>query len=287
VRTLVPGAPTARDVEVAAERVSDSPLVRGLARFGYAAKALVHFLIALLALAVAAGRGGRTADAHGAVAELAAAPWGGALVGLLAVGLACYGLWLLVVGLLDPGRHRRNAKGLAARAGKVFMAAVYGSLALFATRIALGASARGGGGGRAARSWTARALELPLGAALVIAGGAIAIGVGGWQIRKGLRCRKGELKLSTERMGPAVRRWAPRLGFAGMVAQGVVLALVGTFFVQAAIERDPREATGFDGALAWLARQPYGAVLLALAALGLLAYAAWTALEARYRPLSD
>jgi hypothetical protein len=284
----VPGAPTVRDVQATAERASASPVARGLARFGYGAKALVHLVVALLALAVATGGRvgliGRTTDAHGAIAQLAQAPWGRALVSVLALGLAVHALWFLLEGVADPGRHRRDAKGLADRAGKVFLTLVYGSLALFAARLAMGGGARGGGDAEA-RSWTARALELPLGVVLVIAGGAIAIGVGVHQFRKALRCRRGDLELHTERMGPAARRWAPRLGFAGLAAKGTLLALVGAFFVQAAIEHDPREATGFDGALAWLARQPYGTVLLALAALGLLAYAAWTALEARYRPL--
>jgi hypothetical protein len=288
VSSLVPGAPTARDVQVTAARAAASPVARGLARFGYASKALVHLVVALLAIAVATGGRvgliGRSADAHGAIAQLAQAPWGRALVALLAVGLALHALWFLIEGLADPGRHRHDAKGLAERAGKLFLTLVYASLALFSARIALDGSARGGGDAEA-RSWTARALELPLGTLLVLAGGAIAIGAGVHQIRKGLRCRRGDVKLRTERMGATVRRWAPRLGFAGLAAKGTLLALVGAFFVQAALEGDPREATGFDGALAWLAHQPYGTVLLALAALGLLAHAGWTALEARYRPL--
>jgi hypothetical protein len=40
---------------------------------------------------------------------------------------------------------------------------------------------------------------------------------------------------------------------------------------------------GLDGALETLAAQPYGTLLLALAAAGLVAYAVYMALEARYR----
>ena len=61
-----------------------------------------------------------------------------------------------------------------------------------------------------------------------------------------------------------------------------MFALVGVFLMKAAVEYDPSEAEGLDGALARLADQPYGQVLLGLAAAGLLAYAAYCLADARY-----
>ena len=80
----------------------------------------------------------------------------------------------------------------------------------------------------------------------------------------------------------AIRRVVERLGIVGHVARGAVFALVGVFLMKAAVEYDPEEAEGLDGALARLVDQPYGEVLLGLAAAGLLAYAAYCVADARY-----
>jgi hypothetical protein len=53
--------------------------------------------------------------------------------------------------------------------------------------------------------------------------------------------------------------------------------------IKAAIEYDPREAIGLDGALQKLANQAYGSWLLGLTAAGLVAYALFCFIEARYR----
>jgi hypothetical protein len=49
------------------------------------------------------------------------------------------------------------------------------------------------------------------------------------------------------------------------------------------VRGDAREATGFDGALAAVARQPSGMALLGALAIGLLAYAAFSVVEARHQ----
>ena len=62
------------------------------ARAGLAAKAALYGIIGALALAVAVGGGGQTADQSGALAALADEPLDGVLVRLLAAGLLGYGL---------------------------------------------------------------------------------------------------------------------------------------------------------------------------------------------------
>jgi hypothetical protein len=238
----------------------------------------------LLALALAAGLGGRTTDSRGALATVASAPAGRAMVALLAAGLAALGAWLVIDAVADTdGRNRSGWKAAVIRAGRAISGLAYGSLAVAAVRLASHRPA-GLGGDEAARSWTARALELPAGRALVLAGGAIAVVVGARRIWSGLR-RSFLQDLDLARMSATLRRWASRAGAVGITTQGVVFVLVGLFFAQAAFERDPREATGFDGALATIARQPLGMALLAATALGLLAYAAYSFLEGAHRRL--
>jgi hypothetical protein len=270
------------EVEQAGDRSARRPWVRTLARAGYVAKSAVYAVIGVLALRLAIGAGGRTTDSTGAIATIAQAPLGVALVAALAVGLFGMALWFEVQAVADPdGERRRGAWAILSRLGQGIAGLGYASLALAAVRLASGGGARPGGDATA-RTWTARALELPAGRALVFAGGAVVIFVGARQIWSGVG-RRFLKHVELARAGPLLRRWAVRLGVVGFTVQGTVFLLVGLFFAQAAFERDPREATGLDGALETLARQPFGAAFLGAAALGLLAYAAFALVEGRYR----
>ena len=61
--------------------------------------------------------------------------------------------------------------------------------------------------------------------------------------------------------------------------------MIGFFVLQAAKNYDPEKVKGLDGALLTLAQQPFGKVLLALMALGLISYAVYLFLQARYRQI--
>jgi hypothetical protein len=84
-------------------------------------------------------------------------------------------------------------------------------------------------------------------------------------------------------MNATTRRWCERIGLVGLVARAIVFGLIGAFMIKAAFEYDPREAIGLDGALQKLANQAYGSWLLGLTAAGLVAYALFCFIEARYR----
>ena len=63
-----------------------------------------------------------------------------------------------------------------------------------------------------------------------------------------------------------------RLGQAGWIGRGVMMLLLGWFVAQAAIQYDPEEANGIDGALRDATSSTLGAVLALLVAVGLLLY---------------
>jgi hypothetical protein len=87
-------------------------------------------------------------------------------------------------------------------------------------------------------------------------------------------------------MGSTAHRWACRIGVAGHLARGVVFTLIGVFVIRAAIQYDPSEAIGLDGALQKLAAADYGPYLLGLTAAGLIAYGVYCLVDARYRDVS-
>jgi hypothetical protein len=61
--------------------------------------------------------------------------------------------------------------------------------------------------------------------------------------------------------------------------------VIGPFLERGAVLFDPNEAKGLDAALQTVAAQPYGKLLLGLAVLGILAYAAWSFVETLYKRL--
>ncbi|MBD1907166.1 DUF1206 domain-containing protein [Funiculus sociatus GB2-A5] len=88
-----------------------STWIEQLARFGYAAKGVVYFIIGLLAIPVAFGSDSKTADTSGALDTIVAQPFGKFLLALIAFGLMGYVLWPLTQALFDPEHQGKiNAK---------------------------------------------------------------------------------------------------------------------------------------------------------------------------------
>jgi Domain of Unknown Function (DUF1206) len=115
--------------------------------------------------------------------------------------------------------------------------------------------------------------------------GAIGLGVIGWGLGSAYRGVSRSFKddLHPERMSETARRWTTRAGVVGYVARAVVFVLVGIFLVRAALDYDPDEAVGLDGALQKLAHQTFGPLLLGIVAAGLAVYGVFYLVRAAYR----
>lgn len=73
-----------------------------------------------------------------------------------------------------------------------------------------------------------------------------------------------------------------RLGLIGYIAKGLVIAGAGVLVIVAASLSQPDKATGLDAALKTLGAQPYGAILLSVAGLGVITYGLYSFAMARY-----
>jgi uncharacterized protein DUF1206 len=252
-----------------------------LARGGLVAKGASYAIVAVLAIELAVGHGGQATSRQGALHALAGESFGKVVLGLLVAGFAAYAIWRFVEAWAAPGD---DAKKWVKRLGSVGRGLIYAGLAFSAAKILAGA---GGGGSQNAKAHqtTATLLSLPAGTWLVGVGGAIAIGVGLWNFYRGIS-GKFEDKWRTGEMSPAARRWGGRAGTVGHVARAVVFGLIGVFVIKAALDYDPKEAIGLDGALQKLAAAAYGPWLLGLTAAGLLAYGLYCLVDARYRDVS-
>jgi len=138
-----------------------------------------------------------------------------------------------------------------------------------------------GGGSGSPDKTTGGVLGWPGGQLLVGIAGLIIIGVGLEQGYKGIKKSFLE-KSKTEEMSERVKRGFTALGVFGHLARMVVFALIGYFLLRAAIDFDAREAVSLDGALAALSRASYGPLLLGIVAAGLLGFALYSVVDARY-----
>jgi Domain of Unknown Function (DUF1206) len=266
-----------REARVGGEQIAQSRGFELLARAGFAARAVVYVVIGILAIKLAIGSGGASANQQGALRTISAQPFGKVLLILIASGLGGYALWRLLRALLGHGPEGSDS-GID-RVAALASGIVYAGLCAIAVEILLGS---GGGSSGSAQKTTAGVFGWPAGTWLVGIAGIVLIGVGLYQGYRGIS--KDFLDDSkTEQMSPRLRSWIEWIGTFGHLARMVVFGLVGAFLVRAAIDYNPNKAVGLDGALAQVDHASYGPFLLGVVAAGLIAFGVYSLSDARYR----
>lgn len=256
-----------------------STAFEALSRAGFLARGAVYAIIGVLAFRLAIGEGGKLTNQQGAFHTVAHQPFGHLLLTLIAIGLGGYSLWRLFRAALGHGPEGSD-KGFD-RIAAAGSGVVYGILCFVAVEILTGSGSGGAGSGNASKT-TGGILGWTGGTWIVGAAGAVMIGIGAYQGYRGVT--QSFLKDSkTEQMSPLMRRWIARIGTVGYLARMVVFCLVGVFLIKAAVNYNPSAAVGLDGALAKLLHQAYGSYLLGVVAAGLVAFAAYSLSDARYR----
>jgi hypothetical protein len=256
-----------------------------VARSGLVAKGISFGLVGALAVKLALGDGGQATSRSGALATLAHHSFGKVVLVLLAVGFAAYALWRFVQAYAEnPSAEDGAAKAWAKRAAYAGRGLVYAALTYSTVRILTGSGA-GQSQSQKAHHSTAVVFSWPGGTWIVGVAGVGLMGVAVWNLYRGL-ARKFEDKWRVSRLTPAVRRWGSRAGVVGHAARFVVFGLIAVFLIKAAVDYDPRDAIGLDGALQKLAHASYGGWLLGVTAAGLIAYGVYCLVDARLRDVS-
>jgi hypothetical protein len=248
-----------------------------LVRAGLVAYGVVHLLLAWLTVQLALGDHSQEASTSGAMSELAQQPFGKALVWAVAVGMYLLVLWRLIEAVFG----HRSEEGWT-RVGKVaaslLKAAIYGALAVTATKVALGS---GGSGGSGSDSMTATLMSKPGGQWLVALVGVAIIGYAAHVAWRGWSEKFAE-NLETEgKLGMSGAAYL-LLGQVGHIGKGVALAIVGGLFVYAGVTHQSGKSGGLDEALTKVLQQPFGQVLLCAIALGFLCYGLYCFARARH-----
>jgi hypothetical protein len=253
-----------------------------MARLGYASRGVVYLAVGALAVMSALGSGrGQTTGPRGALTVVGDGPFGTSILILLAIGLLSFAAWRLLQAYYDVDHKGREAKGIAARGGQLVSAFIHLTLAIWVFT-ALTASGGGSGDDEGSHRWTAWLLDKPGGQWLVGLVGLIVIGAGIGQIIKGYKAKfEDHLSLDYDRWP-----WARAVCRFGLIARGIVVGMIGGLFIRAAVRHSAGESGGVATVLRELQQQPWGWILLTVAALGLFAFGLYGLVEARYRRIN-
>lgn len=252
--------------------------MKRVTRYGWLSKGFVFVIIGVLALRIATQSWPdprRPADQQGALRTLADQPFGSVLLVATAAGLVVFMLWNITQAVI-PGSTDLDLLGIAKRIGWFGLGVFYGALAVAGFRLASTtgasdetASASTVGGGTEPSTLTARLLAVPGGRWVAVTAAVVIVAIALYHGYKGVTYRFVD-DLDTTDLDEDAERWIGRLGAAGFVARGLVLGLIGALLLEAAIEFDPDDAVGLDGALRELATVMYGRIALGLVGVGLI-----------------
>ncbi|WP_375503511.1 DUF1206 domain-containing protein [uncultured Jatrophihabitans sp.] len=264
-----------------AQHAKDTPWARTAARIGLGSRALVYGLLAVLVVQIAVrGRSaaGRDTDQSSSLQVLGRSAVGVVVLIALAIAVVCYSLWRgseAWLGTADPDQSRLS-RVQAAVEGVAYLPFGYAALS-----VAFGDD-RSAQQGRRYRGLSAQVLGGVPGQVVVGVIGAVVICLGGFFLVQGVRRTfMGHFDFDDmPRWGQRLTTWSGSIGGLG---RGAVFVLAGVLVIDAAITAEPRKAGGIDAALDVLARQPYGSLLLLLAAAGFASFAVFALCEAVWR----
>jgi hypothetical protein len=276
VATPHPDSVSLRRARSAGEGFVNTRVFAMLSRAGFVARALIYGIIGLLAFDLVIGHGGKIANQQGALRTVEQRSFGHLLLALLAIGLGGYATWRLFRAFLGHGREGAD-RGLE-RVGAFGSGIVYGLLCVVAIQILTGPGTSGG----SAKKTASDVFAWPAGRWLVGAAGLVFAGVAIYQFIRGVR-QKFLDDSKIEQMPQVVETWFTIFGTIGHVARAVIFGMIAVFLLKASYDYKANDAIGLDGALAKLYDGAYGSWLLGAVAAGLVVFACFSLVEARYR----
>ncbi|HSK72890.1 MAG TPA: DUF1206 domain-containing protein, partial [Pyrinomonadaceae bacterium] len=212
---------------------------------------------------------------------IAAAPYGKVVLIIFIIGAVGHGAWNILRGAADVDSAGKNWQGISKRVFAGGIGVFYLFLAWTAWRIITVAQV-------SVENETIQKtlitvfLALPLGTILVFLIGLGVIGAGFHECYAGITGKYQENYRLFALEGNK-RKFISVLGFFGFLSRALIFALIGYFFIWAAIKYNPDEAIGLDGALFALSQTYYGKTLLFVVAFGLICHGVLSLYEARYR----
>jgi hypothetical protein len=244
------------------------------ARFGLAAKGVVYCLMGILTVMAAFGLRSEKGDKTEAFKVIYDQPFGKFLLILVGVGLLGYVVLRFMQAFMDIDDKGNALKALVIRAGYAISGFLYFGLCLYAWKLALGRSS----GGDSRRFIVSKVLAYSMGDWIIGITAVIVIIGGINQIYKGI---SGRFMKKVQLIKSEYQKTFRRIGVVGYGARGFVFCIIGYFLIRAALDSNPSEAQGTDAAFDFL-QHNFGNILMAMVAVGLLAYGIFMFVKARH-----
>lgn len=260
--------------------------VMKFARFGMFAKGTVYVILGVLtAMAAFNVGGGQTTGKSGALEFVYGQPFGKFLLAIVALGLLGYVVWRWIQAFKDPEADASDdgKKRAVKRISYFISGLVYGFIAFEAGRMVFtGGGSSGGGGSSQKQSLVAQILEWPAGQWII---GLIALIFFGKAIYQFYRALSGEFakKVQDSELDQRVKSTLRKAGMVGYLARGVVISVIGYFFMKAALQSNSEQVEGTKGAFQFISSMTAGPWLLGIVAIGLACYGVFMFVKARYR----
>jgi uncharacterized protein DUF1206 len=257
------------------DRIPDLAWSVPVMRVGYAGRGLVYLVLAGFSL-YAISRGARPPGAASSLSQLETTRWGTVVLVMICLGAFAFAVWNVVDALYDLENRGADGKGIVARAAKIITAVIYATIGSVAFSLVFTGDNRGASS--SISRWTAAMMNWPGGRwivgiiGLIIIGTGVVLVVNGWKEKYRQHLQGNQFTMNWN--------WLLK---AGVIARGIVIAIVGMLFAQAALRSNPAKAGGSGKAFSWLVEQPYGQALVAAICVGLLAFALFSFVSAAYR----
>ena len=249
------------------------------ARFGLVSKGVVYCLMGILSVLAAFGLSQKNGDKAEAFKTIYSQPFGRIILVIIAFGLLGYVMFRFFQAFKDIDNKGKDIRGVLDRVGYTLSAFLYLGIGAYAIKLAV--SGAGGSDGDSRKFVVSKILEYPGGEYIVGIASLIVIGMGLYQIFRGVTGKfMKRVNLYRSNMKDAFRY----AGTMGYISRGIVLSIVGYFLFHAAWVSNPDEAQGTSAAFDFLQNQ-FGSVMMAIVALGLTGYGIFCFVKARYQKI--
>ncbi|RKS53199.1 uncharacterized protein DUF1206 [Gillisia mitskevichiae] len=252
--------------------------LKNIARTGLAAKGIIYGIIGILTFLAAFNMGGQKAGKLQVIDFLEKQTFGKILLVIIALGLLCYAFWKFTQAIRDPENIGTDKKSKAKRISYFISGIIYLGLGVFSFLDAVGSADNSGSSGK-------NSSFLATDVGLIVLGivGVILIGIGIYQFTR-IKEDTFEKKFSAKALSEKKRKKTIyNSAYFGLASRGVIFLILGFFAIKAAFTSNPSEIKTTAEVFSFLEDSSYGSYLLGIVAAGLIAYAIYTFMLAKYR----
>ena len=242
--------------------------VRAAGLVGLVARGALYIALAILALELVFGDRSESADPRGAMHDLAQSGFGVFVLAILALGFALFAALHLYRAVRNPDNKTSR------RVNDLFWAVINGFLAVLAASF-LFTSKPSGDTDQTDKTFTAKVMDSSGGRLLVGAVGIALLGYGVYLVWRALSDDRQDERAVLE-AAPNETPMIRALSRIGNLARGAIVGFIGVLVLTAAIQHDPNETEGIDGALKRLLAHGWGEVAVFLIAVGFAAFGVYS-----------